>query len=103
MRTASRFIATAVLAAGISVSGASAALAQDACPYVEGCETPIELLPNQLNRTEVNARTVVGDDGDGVLPFTGGEITMAALAGTGAVAAGVALVVASRRRTASDS
>jgi hypothetical protein len=96
MRTASRFIATAVVAAGISVSGASAALAQDDCAYVPtSCETPTEVVPTQQNRVEsdVNART-----NPDTLPFTGGEIALGVLAGAGAVGAGAALVVAARRR-----
>ena len=96
MRTASRFIATAVVAAGISVSGASAALAQQDCAYVpSSCETPAEVLPTQQNRveTEVNARTEPA-----TLPFTGGEVAFASVVGAGAVAAGAALVVAARRR-----
>jgi carbohydrate-binding DOMON domain-containing protein len=107
MRTASRFVATAVMAAGISVSGASAALAQDSCAYVPtSCETPTEVvpttqdrtevLPTTQDRTEVNARTDVAEPE--TLPFTGVEIALAAVLGAGAVAGGAALVVAARRR-----
>ena len=98
MRTASRFVATAIVAAGISVSGASAALAQDDCAYVpSSCETPTELLPTKTSvQTEVNARTDVAEPA--TLPFTGGEIAVASVVGAGAVAAGAALVVAARRR-----
>ena len=96
MRTASRFVATAFLAAGISVSGASAVLAQDDCAYVPtACETPTEILPTTKDRVDstVNNRT-----NPETLPFTGGEIALGVLAGAGAVGAGAALVVAARRR-----
>ncbi len=97
MRTASRFVATAVIAAGISLSGAPAALAQDTCAYVpEECVEPTEVLPTTLERSEVNGRSNV----DTTLPFTGGETAVAALVGVGAIAGGAALVVAARRRTA---
>ncbi len=101
MRTASRFVATAVVAAGISVSGASAALAQQQdCAYVPtSCETPTEVLPTTQTRTEVNGRSDVAEPD--TLPFTGGEIALAAVLGAGAVAGGAALIVAARRRPAS--
>lgn len=99
MRTASRFVATAVVAAGICVSGASAALAQEDCAYVpSACLEPTEVLPTTQTRTEVNGRSDVAEPE--TLPFTGGEVTLAALLGAGAVASGAALIVAARRRPA---
>ena len=100
MRTASRLAATAIVAAGISLSGGSAALAQEDCAYASGpCEEPTELLPTRQDRveTEVNARTTPE-----TLPFTGGEIALGVLAGAGAIGAGAALVVAARRRPAAS-
>lgn len=99
MRTASRLLATAVVAAGISISGASAALAQEDCAYVPtSCEEPTEVLPTAETRveSEVDARTTPAEAD--TLPFTGGEVAVAALVGVGAVGAGAALVVAARRR-----
>ncbi len=110
MRTASRLVATAVVAVGICVSGATAALAQQECAYVpNSCVTPTEVLPLQQNRAEVNGRTEVADTEvadtevaePDTLPFTGGEIALAAVLGAGAVAGGAALVLAARRRPAS--
>ncbi len=111
MRTGSRFFAIALVAAGISVSGSSVALAQQECAYVPtSCEEPVEVLPTSQTRfgdeqggvvdgrTEVNARSTPAE----TLPFTGGEIALGVLAGAGAVGAGAALVVAARRRTVSD-
>ena len=110
MRTPSRLVTTSLFVAGLSLSGASAALAQQDCAYVPTtCEGPTELLPTTQDRaqvdarTEVNARTdVVSDTGadTGTLPFTGGDVALAALVGAGAVAGGAVLVVAARRRPA---
>ncbi len=51
MRTGSRFFAIALVAAGISVSGSSVALAQQDCAYVPtSCEEPVEVLPTSGTR-----------------------------------------------------
>lgn len=103
-------VAGGLLAGGLlAVTAATPALAVcDA--YSEGCVEPPavrgEVLtrtpagPQVLSRPVVPADTARSGSGPAALPFTGGELVLVSALGAAAVAGGVGLVVAGRRRNA---
>lgn len=115
MRTSSRLaVATALLGGGLLMAGPAAA--QEACdeydtlaecPIGGGIESPA--TGNDGDGEEGGAAggasgggtTATGGSSGGAasLPFTGGEVTMIALAGAVAVGGGIALTAAGRKRT----
>lgn len=122
MRTASRLVVSAaVLGGGLLLSGPASA--QEACPYPfdpadvrcqvqggsgggatgddadtsgggasggQGSGTVVDYSPVRT--------TAGGSGGAATLPFTGGEVTLIALAGAAAIGGGVVLVSAGRAR-----
>jgi len=110
MRTALRLTTGAAVLGVASLIGAPAALAQTTTcdAYSEGCDTT-EVLPDSEDRDDdggtAGAAGSSGTRGSATpssLPFTGGETALLGLAGAGTLAAGTALVVASRRRGATS-
>lgn len=118
MRTASRLaVSAAVLGGGLLL--AAPASAQEVCPYPfdladprcqlagggggpatgggdTGGGTDVDNSP--VRNTAGGAGSGGGGGGGATLPFTGGEVTLIALAGTAALGGGVALTVAGRKR-----
>lgn len=104
LRIQQAVLATTVMGA-VSLVGAPGALAQAACPAGQVSST--------YSQTCVLSGAVVqGDTADratttsnttpvrpAALPFTGGELVLAAATGIAALGAGTALVVAGRRRS----
>lgn len=108
MRVRPIFATGTAVAAGVLALGV-ASPASAACDAYSG--TCTQVLPTTLTRpntnpgtnpgTAVNPSTVVqSSNTPATLPFTGGELVLLSLAGAGAIAGGVALVVAGRRRAA---
>lgn len=96
-RVQQAFVATAVMGA-VSFMGAPAALA--ACPegqvfsdYSQTC-----VLAGTAVRGDTAVRTTVTSTTGSTLPFTGGEVALAAAVGLTAVGVGTAMIVAGRRR-----
>ncbi len=106
MRHLSRLaVATAVLGGGLLLAGPAAAQEVDCDEYPELAECVIEgdvQEPAQGEadeEDEAEGSTISGSSGGAAsLPFTGGEVTLIALAGTAAVGGGVALTAAGRKR-----
>ena len=96
MRTSARALQVAVALGTVLVLQTAPASAQEACEaYSEGCDTGAEVLDTAgVDATSQTPPSVTPT----TLPFTGGEVVLAGLAGAGAVAAGAAMVVAGRRR-----
>ena len=96
MRRTARVV-TAALGAGAGlVLSAPAALAVTAEDSYSG------VLSDTATRSSVPSSGVAGVSArtaPATLPFTGGEVSLAAAAGAGALLTGVALVVAGRRRS----
>ena len=91
MRRSARVVTAALgVGAGLLLS-APAALAQTATDEYSG-------VKSSTNTRGSVAGTVTTRSAPSTLPFTGGEATLAAAAGAGALLTGVALVVAGRRR-----
>jgi hypothetical protein len=110
MRTSLRLTTGAAVLGVASIVGAPAALAQTVTcdAYSEGCETA-EVLPDAITRGSAGTTAGVASTGasrsgasPSSLPFTGGETAALSLAGAGALAAGVVLVVAGRRRASTS-
>ena len=116
MRTITRFTLVAAAVGGGALLGAPAALAQTAqCAYPFDCPatgggstTPAVGGDKTPTGSTGGAGTGTPSAGGGssttgaaaVLPFTGGEIVLLTATGAGALAAGSALLVAGRRRSA---
>ena len=117
MRTLTRFTLVAAAVGGGALLGAPAALAQTApCKYPFDC--PVGSGGGSNNPGVGGDKTPTGSTGGAgtsipnagggstttgaatVLPFTGGEIVLLTATGAGALAAGSALLVAGRRRSA---
>ncbi len=107
MRTPSRLaVVTAVLGGGLLLAGPAAAqTAADCDTYENLAECPIGGGGPQP-ATDVDQDTTAGggsisssSGGAASLPFTGGEVTLIALAGTAALGGGIALTAAGRKRT----
>jgi len=106
MSTTSRLaVSAAVLGGGLLLAGPASA--QEACAYPFDCP-PVSGGSGQpatggsVGTPTVSTPTVVSNAGGGgpaSLPFTGGEVTMLALAGAAALAGGAALVAAGRKRS----
>ncbi len=119
MRTASRLaISAAVLGGGLLL--AAPASAQEACPYPFDPADPRCQVAGggggggtgggtggggtggggatDVDNSPVSTTAGGGDGGGATLPFTGGEVTLIALAGTAALGGGVVLTVAGRKR-----
>ena len=98
MRTVSRLaIATAVLGGGLLIAGPAAAVgACDEYDANKECPAGGEVQP--VSSGGGTTTTAGGGGGATSLPFTGGEVTMVALAGTAAVGGGLALTAAGRKR-----
>ena len=99
MRRSARVVTAALgVGAGLVLS-APAALAQTATDEYSGVESGTNTRSGVAGASAgtLNARTAPS-----TLPFTGGEASLAAAAGAGALLSGVALVVAGRRRTSPD-
>ncbi len=122
MRLTARLATGAVVLGVVAVGGAPAASAQAACPagqvfstYSETCvlsgntvrgsggaATGTGVLSGNTVRGTGGAATETGRTrGPATLPFTGGEVVLAAALGVAALGAGAALVVAGRRRSPS--
>ena len=97
MRTTSRLVVSAaVLGSGLLI-GAPASAHEHVCPYpMTNCPTTGGggTVVTGGGGTVVKASTTRG----GALPFTGGEVTLMALAGTAALGGGIVLVAAGRKR-----
>lgn len=92
-------LAAAVLTAGLSLGGATAAFA-DTEPYSNGQVPPAtEVLGTTLTKTTATDPVSTATSAS-TLPFTGAELATSAVAGAAALGAGVMLVVAGRRRRA---
>ena len=115
MRTITRFTLVAAIVGGGALLGAPAALAQTApcaypfdCPATGGGSNPAAGGGKTPAGSTSGAGTSTPNAGGGssttgaaaVLPFTGGEIVLLTATGAGALAAGSALLVAGRRRSA---
>ena len=111
MRTTRRLaVVSAVLGGGLLLAGPAAAqTAVDCDEYPELAECQID---EDLGGTDDGAASNEDDDdaagsgsGGGTttnaasLPFTGGEVTLIALAGTAALGGGIALTAAGRKRS----
>jgi len=105
MRNTSRLaLVAAVLGGGLLI--AAPASAQEACEYPFDCP-PITgggggpaTGGGGGGQTVVDASPVSGGStAGGQLPFTGGEVTLMALAGTAALGGGIVLVAAGRKRS----
>jgi hypothetical protein len=107
MRTTSRLaVSAAVLGGGLLL--AAPASAQQACPYpFDPSDVRCEEVQGGSGGGATGDSTVVdnspvrntaGQGGGSTLPFTGGEVTLIALAGAAAVGGGVVLVAAGRKR-----
>ena len=110
MRTTSRLaVSAAVLGGAMLFAAPASAQTATPCPYpFDACPTTPAPSPSRTpgggGGGEVETPISGGGGGTAVtdnrsnLPFTGGEITLLALAGTAALGGGTALVVAGRRR-----
>lgn len=110
MRRLSQVIAAAAVMGVASLTGAPGALAAPDCPagqvasaYSETCVESGTVVREDAGvaGTTTSGTTTSGRTAPGTLPFTGGEVVLAAAAGAAALAAGTALVVAGRRRAPS--
>ena len=111
MRTHRRLaVVSAVLGGGLLLAGPAAAQTTVDCdeyPELAECVIDEDLGGNeggaaQDDDTESTAggSTVSGSSGGAAsLPFTGGEVTLIALAGTAALCGGIALTAAGRKRS----
>jgi hypothetical protein len=106
MRTASRLAASAAVLGG-SLLLAAPASAQEACPYPfdpadPRCQVQGGGGGGGTGDTDTDNSPVVttagSSGGAASLPFTGGEVTLIALAGTAALGGGIVLVAAGRKR-----
>ena len=106
-RAAANTLATVALTAGLGLTGAgvaSAAVGEPAEMEYPGTTTPPGAVLDQdeeaatggTTTTRSRVRSVTSSRA--TLPFTGGELVVLVTAGAGAVGAGAALVVATRRR-----
>lgn len=111
-------VATSLLTGGLLVGAAPGALAQEACEsYSGGCAEGGAIVGTTedavtggagvggaaVTGSVSEAPGQLGGAGNAVsnprtLPFTGGQLVLAAAVGLGAVTAGTAMVVAGRRR-----
>ena len=105
MRTITRFTLVAAVVGGGALLGAPAALAQTApcaypfdCPAAGGGSTTPAVGGGTGTPSAGGGSSTAG--AAAVLPFTGGEIVLLTATGAGALAAGSALLVAGRRRSA---
>ena len=108
MRTPRRLAVTAaVLGGSLLLAGPAAALQADCDEYPELAECVIEgdvEAPAQGEAEDededLGGATNAGGStgGAATLPFTGGEVTLIALAGTAALGGGIALTAAGRKR-----
>ena len=102
-RAAATVLATAALTAGLcgpGVAVASANIVGDSqtVQYPGSVAPGGNVLPDRQAGNGTTTRARVSDD-RATLPFTGGELVALVTAGAGAVGAGAALVVATRRRS----
>ena len=96
MRTTTRLtIVIAAVGGGVLLGVPSALAESPPCAYPFDCPAP----PGGGTTTSVGGGSTGAGAAD-VLPFTGGELVLLSATGAGALAAGAALVVAGRRRTA---
>ena len=100
MRTITRLTLVAAAVGGGALLGAPAALADTApCAYPFDCP-----VTGSTGGTGTGTPSAGGGSSTtgaaAVLPFTGGEIVLLTATGAGALAAGSALLVAGRRRSA---
>ena len=103
MRTPSRLaVVSAVLGGGLLLAGPAAAQnATDCdeyerlgfCPIGGGVTQPVTDVDEDEDTTAGGSTTNAAS-----LPFTGGEVTLIALAGTAALGGGIALTAAGRKR-----
>ena len=102
MRTTRRLaVVSAVLGGGLLLAGP--AVAQDKYPADQpiggAIDQPAEDVDDDTDSTGDGETVVSGSSGGGAsLPFTGGEVTLIALAGTAALGGGIALTAAGRKR-----
>jgi LPXTG-motif cell wall-anchored protein len=94
-----RRIAIATAAAGLVLTGASAASAQEPCDsYSEECPPSGTATVNPSNTVRPEVEGTKDVRGGGVtLPMTGGELATLLLVGAVAVGGGATLVLAGRR------
>jgi hypothetical protein len=98
MRSTARLIVGTALVGGIAL-GAAPASAQEVCdPYSKSCVNPSTQTRGETGGV-APATQVRSDARPSSLPFTGGEVALAAALGAAALASGGALVVAGRRRS----
>ena len=97
MRTTRRLaVVSAVLGGGLLLAGPAVAQDADAYPADQPVGGSIEQPATDVDDGE----TVVSGSSGGAasLPFTGGEVTLIALAGAAALGGGIALTAAGRKR-----
>ena len=102
MRTSSRLaVVSAVLGGGLLLAGPAAAQEADEYPADQPIGGGIEEPATDVDDSAGGGETVVSGSsgGAGSLPFTGGEVTLIALAGTAALGGGIALAAAGRKRS----
>ena len=106
MRTTRRLaVVSAVLGGGLLLAGPAVAQEADEYPADQpiggGIEQPATDVDNDDDADAAGGgETVVSGSSGGAasLPFTGGEVTLIALAGTAALGGGIALTAAGRKR-----
>ena len=104
MRTPSRLaVVTAVLGGGLLIAGPAAAQTAVDCdeyPDLAECVIDEDLGGNEGGAAQDEDEVVTQrSSGAASLPFTGGEVTLIALAGTAALGGGIALTAAGRKRS----
>lgn len=97
MRTISRLTVSA-LALGGSFALGPVASAQEACPYPFDPANPVCVDDTSSDRGPSRTTDATSTEVASTLPFTGGEITMLTLVGAGALAGGIGLIAAGRKR-----
>ena len=108
MRTTRRLaVVSAVLGGGLLLAGPAAAQEADEYPADQpiggGVEQPaVDVEDEDQDDTDSSGGSTVvsgSSGGSASLPFTGGEVTLIALAGTAALGGGIALTAAGRKRS----
>ena len=110
MRTPSRLaVVSAVLGGGLLLAGPAAAQTAVDCdeyPELAECQIDEDLGGNEGGAAQDEDTDSAGGGSEGgtttsaaSLPFTGGEVTLIALAGTAALGGGIALTAAGRKRS----